>query len=214
MELTKHAHACVTLGKGDGRIVIDPGAFTPNAAELVAGSDAVLITHEHFDHFDKELITAALRDRPELTVYGPAAVASQLGARPGQIVAVAGGDQFTAVGFEITVHGDLHAVIHRDILPLVANVGYLIDGSVHHPGDAYHVPPVPVETLLMPTSGPWTSVAQAAEYLRAVKPRQSIQIHEVHLSGQGQETTARFLGPGMLGPAPLHLMAPGETAEV
>lgn len=63
MLLTKHAHACVTLAKDDARIVIDPGAFTPDAADAVAAAEAVLITHEHFDHFDEDLIARALEER-------------------------------------------------------------------------------------------------------------------------------------------------------
>ena len=43
----------MTLRKGDERIVLDPAAFTPDAEALVAGAAAVLITHEHFDHFNE-----------------------------------------------------------------------------------------------------------------------------------------------------------------
>ena len=49
MEMTKHAHVCVTLRKADEHIVLDPGAFTPDAEALLAGAAAVRITHEHFD---------------------------------------------------------------------------------------------------------------------------------------------------------------------
>ena len=34
MELTKYAHACVTFTDGDRTLLVDPGTFTPNAAEL------------------------------------------------------------------------------------------------------------------------------------------------------------------------------------
>ena len=54
MQLTKHAHACVSLNNGDRDLVIDPGTWTPNAAELLAHVNTVLISHEHFDHFDEE----------------------------------------------------------------------------------------------------------------------------------------------------------------
>ena len=49
MELTKHGHACVVLSEGDRRIVVDPGMFTDPAA--MDGASALLITHEHADHF-------------------------------------------------------------------------------------------------------------------------------------------------------------------
>ena len=92
MQLTKHAHACVSLTGDAGRIVIDPGTFTPDAADAVAAAEAVLITHEHFDHFDEALLAEALENRPELRVYGPASVVDRWGARRGQVTAVAAGD--------------------------------------------------------------------------------------------------------------------------
>ncbi|MFJ5882352.1 MBL fold metallo-hydrolase [Kitasatospora cineracea] len=214
MRLTKHAHACVTLTKDGARMVIDPGAFTPDAAQAVAGAAAVLITHEHFDHFDEELIGAALEARPDLRVYGPAAVVERwTAARRGQVTAVAAGDAFTAAGFEVTVHGDLHAAIHRDI-PRVANLGYLVDGRVYHPGDAYHVPEAPVGTLLLPAAGPWTRTGEAADYVRAVAPGRLVQIHEAMLSEIGQQSMARILGPGMLTDVPLEIVPPGDSIEV
>ena len=213
MELTKHAHACVTLVKGSGRLLIDPGTFTPNAAELITQTSNVLITHEHFDHFDEAALAAALEARPDLKVYGPASVVDRWRARPGQIVAVADGDRFTIDGFTVDVFGDEHARIHHDI-PLVANVGYVVDATLYHPGDAYHVPPVSIDTLLLPTSGPWTKVGEAVDYVRAVGPRQLVQIHEVMLSEIGQQSMAMFLSPKMLTSVGLIVVPIGGTIEV
>ena len=213
IQLTKHAHACVTLTRDEARIVIDPGTFTPDAAEAVAAAEAVLITHEHFDHFDEELIAKALEARAELRVYGPQSVVGRWEARRGQVTAVAAGDRFTAAGFDVAVFGDLHAPIHREI-PQVANVGYLVDERVYHPGDAYHVPAAPVDTLLLPTSGPWTKVGEAADFMNEVGPRKAIQIHEVMLSEVGQQSMTRFLGPDMLTKVPLEIIPIGETVEL
>ncbi|MFD7014604.1 MBL fold metallo-hydrolase [Streptomyces sp. NPDC059928] len=213
MKLTKHVHACVTVTKEDAKIVIDPGTFTPDAAQAVAAADAVLITHEHFDHFDEDLIARSLETRPELRVYGPASVVERWSARRGQVTAVAAGDNVAVAGFDVSVFGDLHASIHRDI-PRVANVGYLVDGRLYHPGDAYHVPDAPVDTLLLPTSGPWTKLGDAADYVREVAPNSLIQIHEVMLGPIGQQSTARFLSPEMLTEVPLAIVPIGETIAI
>jgi L-ascorbate metabolism protein UlaG (beta-lactamase superfamily) len=211
--MTKHAHACVTLDTPASHLLIDPGAFTPNAAQLVEATGTILITHEHFDHVDEAMIGAALEARPDLKVYGPAAVVHRWPARPGQTVAVAEGDRFSAEGFDVAVFGELHAPIHRDI-PRVANVGFLVDGSLYHPGDAYVAPPVPIRTLLLPTSGPWTNVGQAADFVRAVSPEQVVQIHELMLSEIGQQSVARFLGPEMLTSVPLTIVPVGDAISV
>ena len=213
LRLTKHAHACVALDRPGGHLLIDPGSFTPDARQLVADTAVVLITHEHPDHFDEELLAAALQDRPELKVIGPAAVVGRWDARPGQITAVAAGDRLTLEGFEVTVSGELHAEIHPDI-PRCANVGYLVDGDVFHPGDAYSAPPVPVRTLLLPTSGPWTKVGEAVDFVRTVAPEQLVQIHEAMLSELGQQTMARFLSPQMLSTVPLTVVPVGATIDV
>ena len=208
MELTKHAHACVTLNKGGGILLVDPGTFALNAAELLARADTVLITHEHFDHFDEATVTAALNARPDLKVYGPDAVTARWPDRGEQVTAVAAGDKFTASGFEVAVFGGIHAAIHADV-PQVTNVGFLIDGSIYHPGDSYHVPAAPVPTLLLPTSGPWTKLGEAVDFVRSVSPEQVIQIHEIMLSDVGQQSTATFLS--MLTSVPLTIVAPGKS---
>jgi L-ascorbate metabolism protein UlaG (beta-lactamase superfamily) len=213
MELTKQTHACVTLDKGGGHLLVDPGTFSPNPAELVAGANTILITHEHFDHFDEVTIAAALEARPELRVFGPSAVVGRWRDRVGQVTPVGDGDRFEAEGFEVTVFGDLHAAIHRDI-PQVENVGFLIDGRVYHPGDSYYVPPALVTTLLVPTSGPWTTLGKAVDFVREVGPENAVQIHEIMLSEIGQQSVATFLSPKMLTDVPLTIVPVGDTIAV
>jgi L-ascorbate metabolism protein UlaG (beta-lactamase superfamily) len=213
MELTKHTHACVTFDSDGGHLLVDPGTFSPNAADLVADTNTILITHEHFDHLDEVAIATALEARPELRVYGPSAVVGRWRDRVGQVTSVGDGDRFEAEGFEITVFGDLHAPIHSDI-PQVENVGFLIDGRVYHPGDSYYVPPVLVTTLLLPTSGPWTSFGQAADFVRGVGPENVVQIHEVMLSEIGQQFMASFISPKMLTDVALTIVPVGDTITV
>jgi L-ascorbate metabolism protein UlaG (beta-lactamase superfamily) len=213
MKLTKHEHACVVLEKDGASIVIDPGSFSSGAAEIIAGADAILITHEHMDHVNETAINGALAARPDLRLYAPAAVGGLFAARQDQFTAVAAGDELALGSFAVTVHGREHAVIHPDI-PVIANVGYLIDGSVYHPGDAYHVPEVPVPVLLLPTSGPWMKLGEAADYVRAVRPQQIVQIHEMLLSDIGLFLASSLLGEQGLTGLPLTVVPAGESLTV
>ncbi|TSB32610.1 MBL fold metallo-hydrolase [Streptomyces benahoarensis] len=177
MELTKKTHSCVRLEK-DGRVlVIDPGVFSEEDAAV--GADALLVTHEHADHFDEGRLRAGLEANPAAEIWTLAAVADQLSAAfPGRVHTVGEGDTFTAAGFDIEVHGQLHAVIHPDI-PRITNVGYLIDGTVFHPGDALTVPEGrQVDTLLLPVHAPWNKVSEVIDYVRAVAPRRAVDIHD------------------------------------
>ena len=49
MRITKFGHACIRIEHDGHTIVVDPGGFTQ--PEAVDGADAVLITHEHPDHY-------------------------------------------------------------------------------------------------------------------------------------------------------------------
>ena len=211
MELTKYTHATVVLTKNGTTLVIDPGAYTPNSAELVAATTAVLITHDHPDHFDVGILTAALEAQPDLRVWAPASVAAALEGHDGRVVSVKAGDSFDAAGFEVVVFGEQHAVIHAD-LPLMENVAYLVDGNVYHPGDSYFVPGVAVETLLVPTSGPWAKLGEGVDFVRAVTPTRSIQIHDLMLSDAGRGSFAEFMGN--LTGVPLTTLETGTTITV
>jgi L-ascorbate metabolism protein UlaG (beta-lactamase superfamily) len=210
MRLTKFGHACVRVEHEGAAVVIDPGLFT--GEEALAGADAVLITHEHFDHFAEERLRAAAEARPGLRIWANQAVAGQLEGLGTRVTVVGEGDAFDIDGLSVSVHGEWHAVIHPDI-PRVTNIGFLLDGRVFHPGDALTVPEVPVETLLLPVSGPWTKLGELIDYTREVKPTQALAVHELVLSDLGREGAARMIG--MLAPdAGYRSLADGETVEL
>ncbi|CAL9581463.1 hypothetical protein SUDANB120_05057 [Streptomyces sp. enrichment culture] len=210
MKLTKRLHSCVQLEK-DGRVlVIDPGAFSEPDAGL--GADALLVTHEHPDHFDEGRLRAALDANPAAALWTLRSVAERLApAYPGRVHTVGHGDAFTAAGFEVQVHGELHAVIHPDI-PRITNVGYLVQGSLFHPGDALTVPGVPVETLMVPVHAPWNKVSEVIDYLREVRPRRAIDIHDVYLADIARPIYDTALGN--LGGTDHGRLAAGDATEV
>ncbi|MER8091812.1 MBL fold metallo-hydrolase [Streptomyces goshikiensis] len=210
MKLTKRLHSCVQLEK-DGRVlVIDPGAFSESDAGL--GADALLVTHEHPDHYDEGRLRAALDANPAAALWTLRSVAEKLApAFPGRVHTVGHGDAFTAAGFEVQVHGELHAVIHPDI-PRVTNVGYLVEGSLFHPGDALTVPDAPVDTLMLPVHAPWNKVAEVIDYLREVKPRRAIDVHDAYLSEIARPIYDTVLGA--LGGTDHGRLAAGGSADL
>jgi L-ascorbate metabolism protein UlaG (beta-lactamase superfamily) len=176
MQLTKFTHSCVRLDDGDRSLVIDPGVFS-EVEQALDGAGGVLITHEHTDHLDADRLRAAAKADPRLRVWAPDAVAESLADLGEQIVAVAPGSTFDAAGFAIRTFGSQHALIHP-LIPMVANIGYLIDEDVFHPGDAFTVPDVPVRTLLIPTMAPWSKIAEVIDFAIAVRAPRAFQIHD------------------------------------
>lgn len=210
MKLTKKSHACVRLEKDGRTLVIDPGVFSE--ADAAAGADAVLVTHEHPDHFNEERLRVALDASPGTEIWTLRSVAEQLSAAfPGRVHTVGDGDTFTAAGFDVQVHGELHAVIHPD-LPRITNVGFLVDGSVFHPGDALTVPGRPVDTLMLPVMAPWNKVSEVIDYVREVAPRRAIDIHDALLTELARPLYDTHIGN--LGGAEHSRLASGESADL
>ena len=212
MKLTKFGHACVRLEQDGATLVIDPGVFTEAGA--LTGADAVLITHEHVDHFVAASLRAALEADPALRVWANRSVAAQLDGVAQRVTVVGDGDAFEVGGLGVTVHGEWHAPIHPDV-PRVGNIGFTVDGRLFHPGDALTLPPHPVETLLVPAGAPWVKVSELVDYVRSVGPARAVGIHEALLSDVGQQFYGRMLGEGGPGTgAPLEQPATGEQLDL
>ncbi|WP_329028162.1 MBL fold metallo-hydrolase [Streptomyces sp. NBC_01423] len=212
MELTKFGHACVRLEKDGRRLVIDPGGLTD--PEALEGADAVLVTHEHFDHFSEVVLRRAAEARPQLRIWTNPSVAKQLDGLGAQVAVTGDGDAFEAAGFGIRVHGAWHAVIHPDI-PRIPNIGFLVDETLFHPGDALTVPDGPVDTLLLPVHAPWSTVGDLLDYVREVAPRDAYAVHDGALNDIGTAMVGGLLGergPGT--PARYHRLAPGTSARI
>jgi L-ascorbate metabolism protein UlaG (beta-lactamase superfamily) len=189
MKLTKFTHACVRLEK-DGRVLVfDPGTFS-ETDQALAGADTVLITHEHADHVDVDAVAAALLGNAALELYAPEAVAAALRSKApdagSRIHAAAAGEDFETAGFSVRTFGGQHALIHPQI-PVVANVGYLVDDNVYHPGDSFAIPDgVDVKTLLVPVHAPWNKVGEVVDFVIGVRAPHAFPIHDALLNDMGR----------------------------
>ncbi|MFE4542087.1 MBL fold metallo-hydrolase [Arthrobacter sp. NPDC056727] len=188
MKLTKFTHACVRLEKDGQVLVLDPGTFS-ESAEALAGAHAVLITHEHADHIDVPAVTAALKDNGGLELFAPAGVAENVRKEApdaaGRVHAVEPGKAFDAAGFAVRSFGGQHALIHPQI-PVVANVGYLVDENVYHPGDSFIIPDgISVRTLLVPVHAPWNKISEVVDFVIGVRAERAFPIHDGLLNETG-----------------------------
>lgn len=188
MKLTKFTHACVRLEKDGKVLVFDPGTFS-ETDEALAGAGAVLITHEHADHIDLDAVVGALLGDRSLQLFAPAGVAAQVREKADgaaeRIHTVAAGEEFDAAGFAIRSFGGQHALIHPQI-PVVANVGYLVDSNVYHPGDSFAIPDgVEVRTLLVPIHAPWNKVGEVVDFVIGVRAPKAFPIHDALLNQSG-----------------------------
>jgi L-ascorbate metabolism protein UlaG (beta-lactamase superfamily) len=213
MQLTKLGHACVRLESGSGgRLVIDPGVWS--GPGMLAGAQAVLVTHEHPDHLDAAAVRAALAADAGLELWSNASVTAQFADFGSRVHEVAHGDVVTAAGFDVHVYGQEHAQILPGI-PVIPNTGFAVDAAVFHPGDSFTLPQDKVPTLLLPVSAPWMKMSEAAAYAAAVGPERGYAIHDAILSAEGIGLVSGLL-TAMSGPqtGKLARLDPGTTVEL
>ncbi len=200
MRIIRYTHSCVRLELDGGTsLVIDPGIWSEPAA--LRGADAILVTHDHVDHVDA-LRLAGLG----APVFAPAgAHISGL-----EVHGVTAGQSFDVGGFRVRAVGGRHAAVHAGQVTC-ANLGYLVEDTLYHPGDALHVPQQPVETLLVPLQGAWLKTSEAIDFVQAIAPERAFGIHDAQVNGRGLTslngwleeqggTDYRWLQPGT--PAP------------
>jgi len=190
MKLTKHEHAALVLEKANETLVVDPGAFTMPLTDL-RHVVAIVITHEHPDHWTPEQLDRILEMNPDAKIFGPQGVAVAASAYP--VTVVHDGDAITAGGFTLKFFGEKHAVIHSS-LPMIDNVGVLVDDTLFYPGDSFTVPPVDVDVLAVPAGAPWLKIGEVIDYVAEVKPKRSFPTHEMVLSVIGKNMANDRIG--------------------
>jgi L-ascorbate metabolism protein UlaG (beta-lactamase superfamily) len=187
MRLTKFSHSCVRVDNGSYGLVIDPGVLS-EAREALIGASAVLVTHEHPDHVDVEALREAAGANPALRIWAPSSVSGQFVDLGDRVTTVSVGETFEAAGLSVQTFGGQHALIHPTV-PVVANIGYLVEGLLYHPGDSLIVPTAPVDTLLAPIHAPWSRVAEVIDFVVSVRAPRAFQIHDALLNERGVQFT-------------------------
>ena len=183
MRVTKHEHAALRVDDSGKSLLIDIGSYTTPLDSLgtVVG---VVLTHEHPDHWTPEHLDRILRSAPGIPVYAPEGVAK---AAAGYDITVVGpGDTVDLDPFRLEFFGGQHAVIHKTI-PVVDNVGVLVNGSLYYPGDSYAVPRADVNLLAAPIGAPWLKIGEAMDFVLAVKPKMAFGTHDMTLSVIGRD---------------------------
>lgn len=181
MKVTKYEHATLLVSVGDDNLIVDPGMFL--SLSDLARVTAIVITHEHQDHWTPEQLERILDKSPDARIFGPAGVAKA--AAPFPVEVVKAGDTIEIDPFRLTFFGKKHAVIHESI-PVIDNVGVLINEELYYAGDSYTVPDVAVRTLAAPIGAPWLKIGDAMDYVLAVKPKRAFFTHDMTLSVAGK----------------------------
>ncbi|MCS5718877.1 MBL fold metallo-hydrolase [Herbiconiux sp. CPCC 205763] len=212
MRLTKFEHAALLLEQSGKKLFVDPGSLT---TPITSASDtvAVVITHEHADHWTPDQLNRILEVSPDAVIYGPEGVV--LAASGFDVTRVDPGDTVEAGPFTLRFFGGVHALIHSTI-PLVDNVGVLINDVLYYPGDSFAVPEgVDVDMLAVPAGAPWLKIGEAMDYVLEVKPKRAFPTHEMVLSVAGKSiANDRLAWATAQGGGEFFALQPGDTLDL
>ncbi len=175
--ITKLAHACLLVEANGKRTLLDPGIFTAQDdrfdVSMVEGVDRILITHEHADHVNANLVRSILERSNDAEVETTVSLQAIL-ASDGMDAVTSGTPQFAAPHERIPIG------------PGPQNTGFHVEGVLSHPGDCHSfVESMPI--LAMPFSAPWGSLVSGVDRTRLVGPRYVIPIHDWFLSDGGRD---------------------------
>lgn len=189
MKLTKYEHACFTLETAGQVLVVDPGNFTTDFV-VTDNIAAIVVTHEHADHFDPDTLMAIYDKNPNAVFVSLPSIVNKMPGHKSQ--AVRPDDKIEIGPFALKFFGGKHALIHVT-LPIIDNLGVIINDTVYYPGDSFTLPGRPVDVLALPVGGPWLKVSETMDFLTAIKPLLVFPTHDAVLSDLGKALADRLL---------------------
>jgi L-ascorbate metabolism protein UlaG (beta-lactamase superfamily) len=173
VKITKLAHSCLLAELPDPvnrTVLFDPGKFSlqhVRDAKLVYLDD-IVITHEHFDHFDTALMKELAGQFPKANILAPAPVVAQLQ------------EAGIAASVEPPEGMALFEAPHEDLSPIgptpqAIGVHYL--DVLSHPGDSHSFRETR-DILALPITAPWGSTVNAVRLATELKPKYVVPIHD------------------------------------
>lgn len=208
MKVTKYTHACLILEDGNSRIVIDPGSFTelPDKLSDIVG---VIVTEEHYDHFDPEKLKLILQQSPNAMIYTTQNVSDELAKSNIQATAVSGRQTLQIQNFTLTFFETDHAPVYQ-VSPC-KSLSVKINDYLYYPSDSYQTIGEEVYILALPTSGPWYKVSESIDFANSIKSKVVIVTHDAINSEIGNGVTNKFLESHLSNDRRFIHLKPGES---
>lgn len=193
------------------KLIIDPGEFTADFGPL-DNVAAVVVTHEHGDHFLPEHLQRIVQANPDVVVFTTPEIVDQWKDPHGKAVHAYEDHQIGP--FKLRFFGETHAEIHSDF-PRPQNTGVLVNDSFYYPGDSFVEPDHDIAVLAIPVGAPWLKVGECMDFFAHTTPKiRGFRTHDALLSERGLGSTDAWLTKTAeahhLTYAPLHI---GESFE-
>ncbi|HSX44987.1 MAG TPA: MBL fold metallo-hydrolase [Candidatus Saccharimonadales bacterium] len=182
MRLTKFVHACVLAEEGDKVALFDPGSFSWDSGLINIDNlnklDAIVITHEHFDHFHLPAIQALVKKFPNVQIITTPSVVKQL-SENGIQNASSEGNEFIKI-FSTKRHAPLAPFGEAPENIAVHFADKLTVGGDRHDLEESK------EILALTATAPWGSMLEAANMALKLKPKSIFPVHDWHWNDQAR----------------------------
>lgn len=153
-------------------------------------ADLILITHDHFDHCDRDAVKKLLKGDTHVVAAGDCNPARDvIKVRPGDFL------EWKGIGVEAVPSYNVNKPFHPKDKNYVGYVVRLGQTTIYHAGDTDLIPEMEnlkgrVTVALLPIGGTYTmDEVEAAEAVKIIKPTYVIPMHYNYLSGLEKDPT-------------------------
>ncbi len=172
MKITKFIHSCLLVETNEKTVLFDPGSMSVAALDLstINKLDNVIITHEHFDHFNIEFVKQIVDKFPNVQITSTQSVVTQLAEE--HIV----GESTPSKGLSFFNSP------HEGSPPLINppdQIGVHLLDTLTHPGDSLSFSETK-SILALPVTAPWGSSVDAVNLALKLRPAFVLPIHDWH----------------------------------
>ena len=184
MKITKYEHACWDITENNTRVLIDPGEFSKSLSDI-SNINALVLTHIHTDHFDKNLVNKIIAENPSIQIFITSQVANEV---EGQVTVPKIQQTYAVNDITLEFFGGDHELFEG-----VENIAVLINEKFFCPGDSYTQPDRRVAFAAVPASAPWLRITEASENIRTIQADIVAPTHNALLSEIGEAIHYRIL---------------------
>lgn len=173
MKITKFEHSCLLVempAPVNRTALFDPGGMSAGLVKEhhFEWLDDIVITHEHFDHFDIDTVKHLVSQFPEVRITAPQPVVDQLK------------EQGITASAEAPGGMELFSAPHESVEPLFPTpdeIGVHYLDMLTHPGDSLHFDATkPI--LALPVDAPWGAMVDAVKLALQLKPKYVLPVHD------------------------------------
>ena len=181
MKLTKLVHSCLLVEKDGTKILVDPGVYSWQDEKMkhfdLSGISAVVVTHNHPDHFNVDFANAVKQASPGAVWYGTQETSDSL--KDIDVSGQTNGDDQN-IRFIESKHADLSPWFNNQPL----HTSYVIFDEILVSGDCQTLNGSNGARILAAAvnGGPWGAVVGFTKMIEAMsdRPKTVVPLHDWH----------------------------------